>query len=93
MERAKRRYETAQRKVAAVQRWTRAIEHAIDEYQRDRVQFSVWLETDLAKAVAALSRMSTSLESYISLDAPAADVKPLLGDGIPFAEGGEKEST
>ena len=37
--RAKRRHETAQRKVEAVRRWTRAIEHAVDEYQRDRLQF------------------------------------------------------
>ena len=92
LERAKRRYETAQRKVAAVRRWTRAIDHAVDEYQRDRVQFSVWLESDLAKAVAALSRMSTSLESYISLEAPTADVEPLLGADIPSAEGDKKES-
>ena len=77
--RAIRRHETAQRKVAAVQRWTRAVDHAIDEYQRVRIQFQAWLEGDLVKGVAALDRMSASLESYTSLGAPTASEEQLLG--------------
>ena len=92
LERAKRRHETARQKVEAVRRWTRAIDHAVDEYQRDRVQFHLWLDSDLTKAVAALNRMSTSLESYVSLEAPAADVEPILGVEASASEGDRKET-
>jgi hypothetical protein len=77
LERAQRRYSTAQQKIEAVRHWTRAIDHAVNEYQRDRVQFLAWLEGDLAKATAALNRMTASLESYISLATPPAGTATL----------------
>jgi hypothetical protein len=70
-DRAKRRLETAEQKVQAVKQWTLAIDRAVDEFQRSRVQFATWLDTDLLRAVAALDRMSQSLESYVSLETPA----------------------
>ena len=72
LERAKRRLETAEEKVRAVAHWTHVIERAVDEFQQNRTQFATWLDTDLIQAVAALNRMSASLESYTSLAAPAA---------------------
>ncbi len=72
LERAKRRLETAEQKVHAVRRWTQVIERAVDEFQQSRTQLANWLDTDLVQAVAALNRMSASLESYTSLEAPAA---------------------
>jgi hypothetical protein len=72
LERAKRRLETAEQKVQAVRKWTRVIERAVDEFQQSRTQLATWLDTDLVQAVAALNRMSASLESYTSLEAPAA---------------------
>jgi hypothetical protein len=69
--RAKRHLEMVHEKVQAVQRWGRIIDLAADEFQRDRTQFTSWLETDLLQAVAALDRMSASLAAYISLQAPA----------------------
>jgi hypothetical protein len=92
LERAKRRYDTAQRKVAAVKHWARAIEHAVDEYQRDRIQFLLWAEGDLGKAMAALGRMGASLESYVSLEAPTVDTEKLLGEDSPPASGEGKET-
>ena len=71
LERAKRRLETAEEKVRAVQHWELAIDRAIEEFQQNRTRFATWLDTDLLRAVAALNRMSESLESYISLEAPA----------------------
>ena len=70
LERAKRRVETAKEKVEAVQHWAHAIDRAVDEFQQSRVRFAGWLDTDLSQAVAALNRMSQSLESYTSLETP-----------------------
>ncbi len=71
LERAKRRQETAKQKVQAVKHWTQVLERAADEFQQSRTQFATWLDTDLVEAVAALKRMSVSLESYTSLAGPA----------------------
>ena len=83
LKRAQRRQETARQKVEAVRRWTRSVETAIHHVQRSRIRFLGWLDTDLAQAIAALNRMSASLESYTSLEAPAGS-SPLR----PRAEGG-----
>jgi hypothetical protein len=71
LERAKRRLAMAEQKVQAVRHWTQVIERATDEFQQSRTQFATWLDSDLVQAVAALNRMSASLESYTSLAAPA----------------------
>ena len=55
LEQARRRLETAQQKVEAVQHWIYAINRAVDEFRRSRTQFSTWLDTDLARAIAALN--------------------------------------
>ena len=84
LERAKRRLETAQQKVEAVKHWTHVIERAVDEFQQSRAQFVDWLDTDLIQAVAVLNRMTASLESYTSLEAPAAPGPvPLRGQTAP----------
>jgi hypothetical protein len=70
LDRAKRRLATAEEKVQAVKQWTVAIDRAVDEFQRNRARFATWLDTDLPRAVAALDRMSQSLESYVSLETP-----------------------
>jgi len=70
LERAKRRLEVAEQKVQAVRMFAHAIDRAIEEYQRSRAQFVTWLDTDMLRAVAALDRMTASLESYVSLETP-----------------------
>jgi hypothetical protein len=70
LKRAQRRQDIAQRKIEAVRHWTRAIDHAVDEYRRARVQFQMWLDGDLVKAVAVLNQMSDSLQNYASLEPP-----------------------
>jgi hypothetical protein len=81
LEKAIRRQRTAEEKVAAVQRWAGAIDRAIDEFRRSRTRFATWLDTETPQAVAALDRMSQSLESYISLETPtnSAPTAPLPG--------------
>lgn len=85
--RAKRRLETAYQKVDEVRRWTVLIDRAVDDFQRNRTQFALWLETDLQRAVAALNQMSESLVSYISLETPADPAAPTSA-----ADNDEKEA-
>ena len=85
--RAQRRHEIAQRKVEAVRRCTHEVDHAVDIYQRTRIQFLTWLNSDLALADAALKRMSASLESYISLRAPTDRAARTLVAGVSPTEG------
>jgi hypothetical protein len=87
LERAKRRLENAQRQVQAVRHWARTIDRAVDEFQQSRTQFIAWLDTDLPRAVAALSRMSDALDSYVSLETPtdsAAEQPPEAVKAAPL---------
>ena len=85
LERARRRLETARQKVEAVEHWTYAVDRAVDEFRRSRAQFVTWLDTDLARAVAALNRMSESLDTYVSLEAPASPAPAALGSAVDSA--------
>lgn len=90
LDRAKRRFETAEEKVKAVKHWEYVIDRAVDEFQRSRIHFASWLDTDIVQAVAVLNRMSESLESYISLEAPADTGAPILGPtSVPAEDGAE----
>jgi hypothetical protein len=71
LKRALHRQETVRQKIEAVARWTRDLDAAINHVQRKRIQFLCWLDSDIPKGIAALNRMSASLESYISLETPA----------------------
>lgn len=81
LERAKRRLETAEQKVRAVQHWTHVIDRAVDEFQQSRTKFTMWLDVDLLKAVAVLNRLSETLDDYVSLEAPSESVVPPPIDG------------
>ena len=89
LDRAKRRLEIAEQKVRAVKQWTMAIDRAMDEFQANRTRFATWLDTDLLKAVAALDRMSQSLESYVSLATPEDRDEP---PSLPVASEASKET-
>jgi hypothetical protein len=88
LKRALRRQDMVRRKLEAVQRWTRSLDTAINHIQRTRIHFLGWLDSDLSKAVAALNRMSDSLEGYVSLETPvgsgilAAGQEPLTNTDI-----------
>jgi hypothetical protein len=80
--RAKRRLEIAEEKVRAVQHWTHAIDRAVDEFQQSRTKFTMWLDTDMVKAVAALNRLSEALDDYVSLEAPGESLVPPPAEGV-----------
>ncbi len=67
VERARRRVETAQRKLEAVRHWTIVLDRAADDFRRSTSQFSVWLDIDVSRAISALNQMSDSLVTYISM--------------------------
>jgi hypothetical protein len=70
LERAKRRTETARRKLAAVHHWSIALERAADDFRRSHMQFASWIDIDVSRAVATLNKMSESLVTYISMKGP-----------------------
>lgn len=88
LERAKRRFETAEEKIKIVKHWEAVLDRAVDEFQRSRIHFVGWLDTEMVQAVAALDRMSASLESYISLAAPTDPGAPVPGPAAAPTDSG-----
>lgn len=80
LEKAKRRRETAQKKLAAVKHWETTLEREADDFHRSRTQFTAWLDVDVSRAAVALNQMSESLVTYISMKAPD---EPLPPTGLP----------
>ena len=72
LEAANRRLRFVQEKVETVRRWERAIDRSVDECRGALTQFSGSIQMDLPKAIAALDRMSESLETYVATGIPAA---------------------
>ena len=86
LEKAKRRLQTAQEKVEVVRRWSDTVVHELNEYKGGISQFASWLQGDLPRAVATLSRMSDSLDSYVSLKPSAAPAEPKATEAEPRPE-------
>jgi hypothetical protein len=78
LDRAKRRVQLVEEKIRAVQHWNHTIDHTIEEFKRSRGQFTIWLEIELPQAVAALQRMSESLDNYVSLETPENRSTPMV---------------
>jgi hypothetical protein len=72
LECAKRRLALAEFKLQAIKHWTIVVERAVNDYRPVRSQFGGWLESDLPKAVAVLSRMIAALETYVRMGTPNA---------------------
>jgi hypothetical protein len=70
VERAKRRVETAHKKIAAVRHFEGVLDRAADDFRRAHTQFNGWLDVDLSRAVAALNAMSEALVTYVSMRSP-----------------------
>ncbi len=72
LQRAQQRLEIAEQKSEAVRRWTRAIQHELNEFTGRMAQFAGVLENDLPKATAALERILMSLDRYVSASGPGS---------------------
>ncbi len=90
LEKAKRRLQIAQEKVEVVRRWSNTIVHELNEYKGGTSRFASWLQGDLPKAVATLSRMSDSLDSYVSVKSTSTPAAPQASSDE--STGGEAES-
>jgi hypothetical protein len=70
LEKAKRRLRHCEEMQDVVRKWQAAIQHEIKEFTARLGQLNGWLETDGPRAIAALERMLTALESYVSMAPP-----------------------
>jgi hypothetical protein len=80
LERAQQRLKLAEEKAEAVKKWTRALQHELNEYAGRRAQFTAVLEVDLPKAMAGLERIMAALDDYISTSAPRPVAEPRSGE-------------
>jgi len=65
LDKAKRRLELAERKSAAVRRWIFDLQKEIEEFAVQSAKLQYYLESDLPKSLAALTRMAGALDHYV----------------------------
>jgi hypothetical protein len=70
LQRAQERLRNAEMKAEAVRKWTRAMQHELNEYAGRIVQFNAALEGDIPKALATLGRILDTLDRYVHTTAP-----------------------
>ena len=73
LEKAKRRLELAEAKIMAVRRWTVEMRKEIEEFEVQSAKLEQYLEGNLPKALAALTRMTGALDRYIQPGGPAGE--------------------
>lgn len=86
LDKARRRVDLAQQKVQAVRHWETVLDRTADDLRRARTAFDTWLDTDLARAIAALNDMAESLTAYVSLKSPDEATKEPAGPVVPEAK-------
>lgn len=68
---ARSQLEHGRQELQNVQHWTRAVDQADAEFQREAQRLSNMLDNDVAKASALLENKIAILQSYIAMDAPS----------------------
>jgi hypothetical protein len=76
VERAEQRLKRAEQKAEAVRKWTRSLQHELNEYVGRIAQFTAVLEIDVPQAMAVLDRVLTALADYVSSKAPRPMAEP-----------------
>jgi exonuclease VII large subunit len=76
LERAKRRLELTEAKVAAVRRWKFQIHKGVEEFEVQVERLRSYLDHDLSQALAALERMAQALDRYVDQTGPSAPIQP-----------------
>jgi hypothetical protein len=79
LKRAEDRLKLAEAKAETVAKWTRSLQHELNEYAGRIAQFNAVMEIDLPKAMAALERVLSVLDDYISTTAPKPMTEPRSG--------------
>jgi hypothetical protein len=78
VERAEQRLKWAEFKAETVKKWTRSLQHELNEYIGRIAQFNAVLEIDVPKAMAMLERVLTALNDYVVAGAPRPMTDPFL---------------
>lgn len=90
LDKAKRRLDAAERKLADTQRWIRALDKAHMKFMGDVQPLKSTASAELPRAIAELDRLASSLEAYVAVGAKRG--KGRGGDGrrgAAPASGGE----
>jgi hypothetical protein len=80
VERAQQRLKRAELKAEAVRKWTRSLQHELNEYVGRIAQFTAVLEIDVPQAMAMLDRVLTALNDYIAAKTPRPKADPFAGE-------------
>ncbi len=72
LQKAQERLRHAEEKAEAVKRWTRALQHELNEYTGRLTQFHAVLDGDVPDGLALLGRMQQILERYLTTTTPTA---------------------
>jgi hypothetical protein len=67
LDKAKRRLQLTEEKVQAVRKWRGEMRKAAEELQAQLARTKHYLESDFAKSLATLDRMTAALASYVEL--------------------------
>src|SRR5947208_12655636 len=73
LEKAKRRLQAAEEKVQVVRRWRIELHKVVEDLQVQLARAKHYLETDMAKALAALDRIAAALDRYAQQTAPPVE--------------------
>jgi len=76
LETAVRRLRLAEHKVERVRHWARVVDHAVNEYKGGVHHLARFLEADMPQALATLGRISSALETYVTLQSQAEALSP-----------------
>jgi hypothetical protein len=76
VQRAEERLKMAEGKAEVVRKWTRSLQHELNEFAGRMSQFAAVLEIDLPKAMAMLDRVLSALDRYVSTTAPRPMAEP-----------------
>lgn len=74
--RAEERLKMAEAKAETVKKWTRSLQHELNEYIGRMAQFNAVLEIDLPKGMSTLDRVLRALDHYLSTKAPTPMAEP-----------------
>lgn len=70
---AKALAQEAEEKIANCKKWSRQLQHALDEFEGPAAQLSAIVDGDPPRPVLALDRILTALDAYLRLRAPQAE--------------------
>jgi hypothetical protein len=81
LRKAQARLEAAEKKLKAIKQWCQIVEQEVSEYRGPAQVLAAVLDGDVPRALSSLDRMTDTIESYLSTQAPAASEALNFGPG------------